>query len=575
MSFELSSAPRRPAARVIEIPPQRLSDANETIDKLERELAYTKDSLQNAVEQLATSNEELQATNEELVASNEELQSTNEELHSVNEELHTVNAEHQSKIQELTQVTADMDNLLLSTRIGTIFLDGDLRIRRYTPAIAEAFYLLPQDIGRPIDHIANNLELGDIRELSRNVLRTGKPIEREVRNADNNAYLLRLQPYFNINDENGVVLTCVDISSILSSYDEIRRTAESLDLTDRDLQEFAYAVSHEMQAPVRHIRNHLQYIREDWKDSSPPIIDKHFSTIETCLDRIETMLHGLLRYSRVYSRGRPLTWVSCDDILDRARRRIASLLEEHEAVIIADELPHLVGDDDQLVEVFTELLTNSIQFAREKPPKIQLNAERGDNYWRIDISDNGIGIAPQHRERVFVIFERLEFRTVPGQGMGLPLCKRIMQRHSGSIQIMGGINGRGITVRLIFPVDATRVDPNQPKLPPPDSFRRLQDSQTSRSNTSHSREPNANDPRSDDPSSDDARLNDPDSDGMMQNFDGFGDGPMDVSDGDSDASSGSSKQEVFGTDWGDNTQTGDDTQSGDDSQSGDAVDANR
>ncbi|MEZ6047406.1 MAG: PAS domain-containing protein [Planctomycetaceae bacterium] len=129
----------------------------ERIRLLERELQYTKNNLQSAVEELETSNEELQSTNEELVASNEELQSTNEELHSVNEELHTVNVEHQRKIDELMQITADMDSLLKNSHVGILFLDTKLRIRRFTPPVQNVFHIIEQDVGRPIQHLAHKL----------------------------------------------------------------------------------------------------------------------------------------------------------------------------------------------------------------------------------------------------------------------------------------------------------------------------------------------------------------------------------------------------------------------------------
>ena len=125
---------------------------------LEQELLYTKENLQAAIEELQTSNEELQASNEELLASNEELQSTNEELQSVNEELYTVNAEYQRKISELIELTNDMDNLLSSTEVGSIFLDAQLRIRKFTPQIADGFKLLPRDIGRPIETFTHDLD---------------------------------------------------------------------------------------------------------------------------------------------------------------------------------------------------------------------------------------------------------------------------------------------------------------------------------------------------------------------------------------------------------------------------------
>lgn len=191
-------------------------ESQHRIEDLEEELQYTREHLQAAIEELETSNEELQASNEELLASNEELQSTNEELHSVNEELYTVNGEYERKIHELTQMTNDMDNLLRSTEIGTLFLDRNLRIRKFTPAIADSFQLLPQDIGRPIEHISYNVNngekmLSDITE----VLNTGQSSEKEVQNRNGRWYLKRVFPYLNEHKEiQGVVITFIDISNI-------------------------------------------------------------------------------------------------------------------------------------------------------------------------------------------------------------------------------------------------------------------------------------------------------------------------------------------------------------------------
>src|SRR5262249_40273966 len=144
---EAGPAPAGPPAREIDLG----QASREHLLTIESELHYTKENLQATLEELETSNEELQATNEELVASNEELQSTNEELHSVNEELYTVNEEYQKKIAELTELTADMDNLLTSTEVHTVFLDRQLRIRKFTPKVTESINLMPQDVGRRFD----------------------------------------------------------------------------------------------------------------------------------------------------------------------------------------------------------------------------------------------------------------------------------------------------------------------------------------------------------------------------------------------------------------------------------------
>ena len=171
--------------------------SDEQLQGLETELRYTKENLQATIEELETSNEELQATNEELVASNEELQSTNEELHSVNEELYTVNAEYQKKIAELTELNADMDSLLASTEVHTVFLDRDLTIRKFTPKIAEVFNLLPQDVGRRIDNFTHHICYGPLMEDIRRVLDKAEPFEREVQDRHGRWFLLRILPYRN------------------------------------------------------------------------------------------------------------------------------------------------------------------------------------------------------------------------------------------------------------------------------------------------------------------------------------------------------------------------------------------
>ena len=195
--------------------------SSEQLEALESELSYTKENLQAAIEELETSNEELQAANEELLASNEELQSTNEELQSVNEELYTVNAEYQRKIAELTELTNDMDNLLSSTDVGTIFLDRQLRIRRFTPQIADSFTLLPQDIGRSIESFTHKLDHPGLTEDLRSVVADGAPIEREVRDGDGRAFFLRVLPYRAKGEVLGVVMTLIDVSGLKAAEDAL------------------------------------------------------------------------------------------------------------------------------------------------------------------------------------------------------------------------------------------------------------------------------------------------------------------------------------------------------------------
>ncbi|WP_242610691.1 chemotaxis protein CheB [Aquimarina brevivitae] len=200
--------------------------ANKRIIDLEEELYDSREDLKRAVEETETSNEELQATNEELLASNEELQSTNEELQSVNEELHTVNAEHIQKMDDLAALNADMDNLLNSTNIGTIFLDAELKIRKFTPAVKENFDLLQQDIGRHLENFITTLgtESEDsITDRARKVMETGTSLERSIVNKKGMHFLQRISPFIDSNGKtDGVVITFTDIETIHQSQEELR-----------------------------------------------------------------------------------------------------------------------------------------------------------------------------------------------------------------------------------------------------------------------------------------------------------------------------------------------------------------
>jgi two-component system CheB/CheR fusion protein len=202
--------------------------SREQLLALETELRSTKENLQAMIEELETSNEELQATNEELLASNEELQSTNEELHSVNEELFTVNAEHQKKITELTELTADMDNLLASTEVHTIFLDRNLCIRKFTPKIAQTFNLLPQDVGRRIDHFTYSIDHPSLLTDVQEVLRTGQSYEHQVCDRRGGWFLLRILPYRAGRSVEGVVLTLIDIDRLKHAEADVRQKQQEL-----------------------------------------------------------------------------------------------------------------------------------------------------------------------------------------------------------------------------------------------------------------------------------------------------------------------------------------------------------
>jgi two-component system CheB/CheR fusion protein len=237
---------------------------------LEKEIQYTRENLQATIEELHTANEELQSTNEELLSSNEELQSTNEELNSVNEELNTVNSEYQEKVEELYESNNDLNNLIRSIDIGTIFLDKHLCIRKFTPAITREINLLSQDIGRPLSDFSSPF-IQNLYQDAQIVLNQGEKIERTVRADDGKWFLLNILPYLDEREQiGGVVMTVVDISREKKGSQEMEIRNQYLNnlidinplatiVTDKNgiVKKFNQAAEKILGKPARHFINHL------------------------------------------------------------------------------------------------------------------------------------------------------------------------------------------------------------------------------------------------------------------------------------------------------------------------------
>ncbi|HZH37717.1 MAG TPA: CheR family methyltransferase, partial [Flavisolibacter sp.] len=198
-----------------ELPQQPYSENSAYIAELEDELKETRGNLQMAIESLETANEELQSSNEELLSANEELQSSNEELQSLNEELHTLNTEHQLRIKELVELNDDLNNYFRSTEIAQVFVDRNLRIRKFNPAAVAMINLIEEDIGRPIEHISTNIRESNLFAYILEVMKSGREIDREATLSDGRVTLMRILPYLRQDQStDGVVVSFIDISGM-------------------------------------------------------------------------------------------------------------------------------------------------------------------------------------------------------------------------------------------------------------------------------------------------------------------------------------------------------------------------
>lgn len=217
------------------------------------------------------------------------------------------------------------------------------------------------------------------------------------------------------------------------SEEKLMRYSQELKRSNEELQHFAYVASHDLQEPLRMISSYLQLIERRYRGRLDADVDEFISYAVDGANRLQTMINALLEYSRIDSRGKPFEPVDCDAILKRALMNLEITIRENHAAITHTSLPTVVADSSQLLQVFQNLISNAIKFRGSEPPHIHISAGRGENETVFSVRDNGIGIEHEYTRQLFNIFKRLHGREYPGVGLGLSICKKIVNRHGGRI----------------------------------------------------------------------------------------------------------------------------------------------
>jgi PAS domain S-box-containing protein len=242
----------------------------------------------------------------------------------------------------------------------------------------------------------------------------------------------------------GAVITFADVTERI----EYKRKLEE---SNERLEQFAYAVSHDLQEPLRMVSSYLQLVEDRYADDLDGDAREFIEFAVDGADRMREMIDGLLEYSRVETRGDPLEPVDLDDVVNGVLDDLQVRIEERDADIEAETLPGVEGDASQLRQVFQNLVSNALEYNGDEPPRVHVEAERNEDEWVISVSDDGIGIAPDDQDRIFEVFERLHSREEhEGTGIGLALCRRIVERHGGDIWVDSAPGG-GATFSFTLP----------------------------------------------------------------------------------------------------------------------------
>jgi PAS domain S-box-containing protein len=235
-----------------------------------------------------------------------------------------------------------------------------------------------------------------------------------------------------------------DVTGRKEADKKMQQAMEDLRRANAELQQFAYVASHDLQEPLRMVASFSQLLERRYKDKLGKDADDFIGYVVEGANRLQGLIEDLLKYSRVSTRGNPFVLTDFNVVLDRAIAAMSLAIEDCKAIITHDNLPAIMADELQMRDLFQHLIENAIKFGKENvPPKIHVSANQEGGEWIFSVEDNGIGIAPEYFDRIFVIFQRLHGRGgYSGNGIGLAVSKRIINRHDGRIWV-DSIPGKG------------------------------------------------------------------------------------------------------------------------------------
>lgn len=469
-----------------------LDQADDEIRRLQSVLQGSLERSAHYIEELRSANEELQAINEELRSASEELETSKEELHSMNEELMTVNAELCLKVEERGRLTDDLQNLIASSEIATVFVDAGMCIQRFTPHASKLFNLIASDVGRPLLDISSSLDYAGLAADAETVFRLLQPIERRLQSTLGRHYLARILPYRTAgNTIAGAVLTFIDITRLQQAEERMRTSEERLravttsapvaqddvargahkdraaaGVADETKHRLLAVVSHELRQPLNLIGAHAELLLRLPEVSGLASIQRIGSTIQRAVGHQSRLIDDLLDLSRARTGGLRLNLevVELGGLVrslalaagsDMERKRLDFKLH-----CDADLLVRCRCDRGRVEQVVRILLGNAMQ-SMPAGGQVSLALTSDGRTARIEVADAGGGIAAEALPRIFELFGRTGAHAAAGNGgldIGLTLVRDLVEAHGGTVEARSPGPGQGSTFRVELPLSGGDAD---------------------------------------------------------------------------------------------------------------------
>jgi PAS domain S-box-containing protein len=365
----------------------------------------------------------------------------------------------QQRIQESAEAQERLRSVVNHVVDGIISLDDHGTVTTFNPAAERIFgYAAQEVIGQNLKLLMPEPYHNQLDSYLASYLRTGPAKNIDVglevvgRRKDGSTFPMDLAiSVFHLGQRCCFTGIVRDISEPRRAESELQQSATELARSNLDLEQFAYVASHDLQEPLRAVAGCVQILKKRYQGQLDSRADELIAHTVDGVSRMRRLIDDLLSYSRVGTRGQAFEACDSNAILNQALANLETAIEEGRAVVTHDPLPVVKADAVQLTQVFQNLVSNAIKFRGQQPPSIHVAARREEAQWVFAVKDNGFGIRPEYFERIFVIFQRLHTRSeYPGTGIGLAICKKIVERHGGRIFVESE-PGTGSTFSFTLP----------------------------------------------------------------------------------------------------------------------------
>jgi PAS domain S-box-containing protein len=285
------------------------------------------------------------------------------------------------------------------------------------------------------------------------VLETGQPHHWEFTAPDGSVIDTHNFPFTDIDGSPMILGMDIDITERKKSEETLKLKLEELRRSNEELEQFAYVSSHDLQEPLRMISSYLQLLQRRYQGNLDEKADKYIFYAVDGAARMQNLINDLLEFSRVTTKAREPEPTDSELVLVQVLSNLDLFIKQNKAAVSHDPLPEVMADNTQLAQIFQNLIFNGIKFHSEETPKILISADRKENEWLFSVQDNGIGIDPQYSEKIFEVFKRLHKKEeYPGTGIGLAVCKKIVERHGGHLWVESEL-GKGSTFYFTLPIN--------------------------------------------------------------------------------------------------------------------------